>query len=367
MDNNTDGDSATEDNTSSTIPTEQGTDTSPTQFLEYQAAQILWKIWPPVILFVGTLGNGSIILVVRRLKDRNSAQHAILLSLAASNLCLLYSGPLPDWLRYQFRVDIQALHSVTCKLTSWLIYVANTVSAWLVTGVTVQRTMAVRWPHKVKLVCSVWRTRAVVVTLVLSALVLHSHFLIGIVLSRNNRCTFSSTSYRQFYERIFMWVDMCFSSFLSSITLLVCDVILSWTLFKTTSAKSLAANGMNDKKDSDNRRNTASRTTAMILALSTTCLVLSMPVCVCFLWYNNVRVTATPRFLAKKELAYTVTFLMWYTNSAVNCLLYCFTGTKFRTEFLTWARCCAQGTNAASGGDGASILSVTNGRKKQTA
>ncbi|XP_076462068.1 cysteinyl leukotriene receptor 1-like [Babylonia areolata] len=367
MDNNTDGDSATEANASSTIPTEQGTDTRFTQFLEYQAAQILWKLWPPVIIFVGTFGNGAIILVVRRLKDDNSAQYAILMSLATSNLCLLYSGPLWDWVRNQFHLDVPALHSVTCKLTSWLIYVANTVSAWLVTGVTVQRTMAVIWPHKVRLVCSVRRAWIIVAALVFSASALHSHFLFGIVLSEDNVCTFSSTSYRQFYERIFMWVDMCFSSFLSSITLLVCDFILSWALFKATSAKSLAAQGIsnaNALRGSKSRRTTASRATAMILALSTTCLLLTMPVCICLLWYNHVPISQNPRLLAKKELAYTVTLLLWYTNSAVCCVLYCFTGTKFRTEFLAWVFCHAQCIASEIDLDEATQGSGTKGRKK---
>nr|KAG5696515.1 hypothetical protein BaRGS_021051 [Batillaria attramentaria] len=45
------------------------------------------------------------------------------------------------------------------------------------------------------------------------------------------------------------------------------------------------------------------------------------------------------KFVAKAYLAFSVTHMLWYTNSAVNFLLYCVSGTKFRNAFVTWITC----------------------------
>nr|KAG5696512.1 hypothetical protein BaRGS_021048 [Batillaria attramentaria] len=39
------------------------------------------------------------------------------------------------------------------------------------------------------------------------------------------------------------------------------------------------------------------------------------------------------------KLAWAVTNMLWYTNSAVNFLLYCVSGTRFRNAFVTWITC----------------------------
>ncbi|KAL8576502.1 hypothetical protein ACOMHN_003060 [Nucella lapillus] len=106
----------------------------------------------------------------------------------------------------------------------------------------------------------------------------------------------------------------------------------------------------------------------MVLTLSCMFLLLTMPVCLCLLWYNYVEdpTNRQPEFMARKNLMYGSTFLLWYTNSAINFLLYCVTGTKFRNEFLRWVCCGAKGAKghpAPTGGE-AITASVTKGVRK---
>ncbi|XP_076467640.1 putative G-protein coupled receptor 139 [Babylonia areolata] len=336
-------------NTTTTIPgvpkttasPNNGTDTT-TIYPEQQAAMILWKFYTPGLLLLGGFGNLTTILVMRRFKDRNSfSQHMFLMALAVSDLLALYIGTLRDWLFNAFNVQ---LSPTVCKIGLWLTYVMGTVSAWLLVCVTVQRMVAVKWPHKVRIVCSLRRTWMIITAVVFSAcatqfpLVLHA----GIVYSSYCDRAQLRTS---FISVVRGWLDISISSIIPSLCLVVCDVILSFTLIKASASATDSSSTLNAISNtpghSDSRRKQASKTTVMVLALSCTFIVLTLPT---FLYmvlvsYFGDQLTNDPRLSAISELVSAVTSLLFYTNSAINFLLYCFTGTKFRKEFFSMVCC----------------------------
>ncbi|KAL8592912.1 hypothetical protein ACOMHN_050739 [Nucella lapillus] len=310
---------------------------------ESQIAQILWQAWSPCILFLGLFGNLATIFVMRRVSDANSTQHVFLIALAVSDLSLLYTGLLREWLRRSFHVDMQVWHPVMCKILLWFLYSTNTTSAWLVTAVTVQRTMAVLWPHRMRVVCTVQRTWVAVAVVVLTAFLIHVHCVPGSEINEKNLCDGKRGGlYGYFRFQIYTWLDMCLSSLLPALCLMICDVVLSMTLFQASSSVSQHFSSKSSSVHGDDaRRKTALKTTVMILALSFTFLLLTMPVSAfiswCYIACNDF--ATSPRRLAILQLLVSITFLMWYSNSAVNFVLYCLTGTKFRRVFLSWFRC----------------------------
>ncbi|XP_076446392.1 G-protein coupled receptor daf-37-like [Babylonia areolata] len=311
---------------------------------------------------MGGFGNIATIFVMRRIKDHNSSQHALLMALAVSDFCLLYTGVLRMWIVFVFEVDVLVSHAVVCKAQKWLVYSVNTLSAWLVTSVTVQRTMAVLWPHRMRAVCTVRRTWLVIAALVFTVFALYSHLVVGVdvVEAWKNECNIHPDMFEHFYRHVFTWLDMCSSSFLPFLCLLTCNVILSLTLFRSSSFSSSSSMAVqtisspNAEHSKDLRKKTASRTTVLVLVLSCTFLALTMPVCAFLTWYHHSYdvLNQSPRIYARAELALAVTFQLWYTNSAINFLLYCLTGTKFRREFLSWIRC-----GAHNGGKTSAVLS----------
>ncbi|KAL8580597.1 hypothetical protein ACOMHN_046800 [Nucella lapillus] len=339
MNNFTNGESEPVDNSTSTNGKES--------FVEYQAALLLWKIWPPCILLLGGFGNIATIFVMHRIKDHHSSQHAILMALAMSDMLLLYTGALRMWLLKLFFIDMRLLHTVACKLHMWVVYSTSAASAWLVTTVTIQRTMAVTWPHKMKVICTLRRTWIAIAAVVCAVFALYFQVVPGKEI-RENSCKYVLW-YEEFYRQIFTPMDLFVSSAIPSACQLVCDAVLSWTLYKSFSSSSSSITSRTVSRNSTEdvngkRKKTASRTTVMILTLSCAFLVLTMPINVCIIWYNytHAQVSQSPRLAAIKELLYAVTFMMWYANSAVNFLLYCFTGTKFRRQFVNWIRCSSQ-------------------------
>ncbi|KAL8592909.1 hypothetical protein ACOMHN_050736 [Nucella lapillus] len=310
---------------------------------ESQAALILWQAWSPCILFLGLFGNLATIFVMRRVSDNNSTQHVFLIALAVSDLSLLYTGLFVEWLQWSFHVDMRLWHPVMCTLLQWFVYSTNTTSAWLVTAVTVQRTMAVLWPHRMRVVCTVQRTWVAVAVVVLTAFLIHVHHLPGSEINEYNLCGFKRGGlYEYFISQIYTWLDMCLSSLLPAVCLMICNVVLSMTLFQASSSVSQHVSSKSSSAHGDDaRRKTASKTTVMILAVSSTFLLLTMPSNAFIIGCNIACIdfTNNPRRLAVLQLLMTVFLLMWYSNSAVNFFLYCLTGTKFRGVFLSWFRC----------------------------
>ncbi|KAL8608005.1 hypothetical protein ACOMHN_023821 [Nucella lapillus] len=305
---------------------------------EYRAAMVIWKICPPFIILMGVFGNIATVFVMHRIKDDNSSQHAILMVLALSDLSFLCTKAAYRWMVYAFQLDLRLLHTVLCKVMFWMSNVSGTTSAWLVTCVTVQRTMAVLWPHRMRVMCTVRRTWVVIATLVLSACGLCSHMLVGMDISKENRCQTIPGAYRYFYVVIFAWVYSGMVSIFPIICQFVCDIILSVTLFRAVSSSSSVAH------NTDNRKKTAYMTTVMILAVSCAFLVLTLPFCVYLIWssYVYIVIRQHPLTIPSVQLVYAIMNQLWYTNSAINFFLYILTGTKFRKEFMSWIRCGAQ-------------------------
>ncbi|XP_076467645.1 putative G-protein coupled receptor 139 [Babylonia areolata] len=317
------------------------TDTT-TIFPEQQAAMILWKFYTPGLLLLGGFGNLTTILVMRRFKDRNSSsQRLMLMALAVSDFLVLYVGAVRDWLLYGFNVEATPL---VCMIQTWLTYAMGTISAWLLICVTVERMVAVKWPHKVRMVCSQRRTWMIIAVVVFSACAIHLPMVLGAGNDSGNYCDHQSLR-NSSLAVVAGWVDVVISSIFPSLCLVVCDIILSLSLFKASASAAAASSTVyaisNTPGHKDSRRKRASKTTVMVLALSCMFVLLSLPVCVDMLWvsYCGDQLTDDPRMSAISELALAVTVLLWYTNSAVNFLLYCFTGTKFRNEFLSMMCC----------------------------
>ncbi|XP_076467638.1 growth hormone secretagogue receptor type 1-like [Babylonia areolata] len=341
------------ENTTTTIPGAPQTTASSTNatntttiFPEQQAAMILWKFYTPGLLLLGGFGNLTTIMVMRRFKGHYfSSQRIMLMALAVSDFLVLYIGALQDWLFYGFNVESSP---IMCKIQIWLEYAMGTVSAWLLICVTVERMVAVKWPYKVKIVCSLRRTWMIISVVVVSACTIHFPLVLDLGIASSSCCDHQSSSLRNSLSVAWGWVDMTISSIIPSVCLVVCDVILSRTLFKASASAAAVSSTVyaisNASGHSDSRRKRASKTTVMVVALSFMFLILSLPVCLNLLWvsYYMDQLAFEPGLSAKSDLGMAVTTLLWYTNSAINFLLYCFTGTKFRKEFFSMVCCRAQ-------------------------
>nr|KAG5696505.1 hypothetical protein BaRGS_021041 [Batillaria attramentaria] len=224
----------------------------------FEGTEILQKYCPPVLLVLGGFGNVATIFVLRRINWGQSTQHVFLTALAVVDLLLLYTGLLDEWLWEAFGADVRGVHVAFCKIHEWLLYALGDASAWLLTAVTAQRTMSVVWPHRITSLCTMKR-----------------------------------------------------------------------------SARDASRLG-GDTGNADGRKRMARSMTITVMFLSVTFLLLTLPLCVFLLWerYVGERIFEDEILLARYHILWSVTNMLWYTNSAVNFLLYC-----YQASLAIWKYC----------------------------
>ncbi|KAK7497850.1 hypothetical protein BaRGS_00010984 [Batillaria attramentaria] len=303
---------------------------------------LVWRYCSPVLLLVGGFGNVAAIFVLRRIRKKggNSTQPVFLMALALSDLLLLYAALFFDMFQYGYGTDLRNYHSIPCKLLIWIMMASWTNSAWLLVTVTLQRALAVTWPHRVHTVFTSRRSSIATCLVSLASYGLHSHAVYGMDVSEEDhdgRCT-AKDNYAHFVFFTWVWVDVFLSSIVPSVILLFCNMVLVFSLRRSARDASDLTSG---NSASDVRLKVASSQTATVFLLSLAFLIFTLPLYVYMIWSHFAMdvLMEDVGVSARAELVYAVTSMMWFTNSTINFLLYCVSGTKFRREFLAWLSC----------------------------
>lgn len=298
----------------------------------------LWAVVPPIIFVLGTFGN--IMNVIILLRIRSGTINIFFLALSVTDTCLLYSGLLTIWLKKSFGISLQDLHVFYCKFVYFIMYVSGVLSAWLLVAMSVQRTMSIVWPHRVAFVFSKGKSFYFLLGIIGFVLILHSHLLYGMefksISNSSFICTAVSKEYYMFFTIIWSWVDLTLFSLFPFILLSISNGVLIFAL--KMSVRDLKTNADHSRNVANRERKTSSVTKTLIFLSLSFCL-LSSPYCIYLLFtgltdYEEKRLTDYS-YRSALDLVLTFVCLMWYLNSAISFCLYCLTGTKFRTEFLT--------------------------------
>ena len=86
------------------------------EYLRETALQ-MWRVYPPILLVVGSLGNSMSIAVLSRKGMRRSNAAVYLIVLSVVDLLVLYTGLLRQWIRYYFNTDVRHFGPVSCKVS----------------------------------------------------------------------------------------------------------------------------------------------------------------------------------------------------------------------------------------------------------
>ena len=81
----------------------------------------------------------------------NGSMSLFFAAMAVSDLALLYTGLLQQWLYCAVTLDLRELHEVICKIHVFLVYLSAMTSAWFLVAMTMQRVVSLLWLHRVGL------------------------------------------------------------------------------------------------------------------------------------------------------------------------------------------------------------------------
>ena len=329
----------------STLPTAQQdnetTAETPDRSLDslplYQASQWIWKVTPPVTVAFGTFGNLMAITILNRLRSDRSAMNLYMRALAASDLCVLYTGLAVIWVNETLGFDVRATHGVVCKLRFWILNSCGAFSTWLLVVFTLHRAASVVWPHRVNVVCTRRKTLVAVSGMLLVACLPYSHALYGfdVVSTETSRfCTMRFQSYAIFLEDVWLKVDMFFFILLPFAFLVLSNGVLIVTLARSVKA---ARETLTTGQQTGSRQKKASATTVMVIVVSMAFVVLSLPLSVKNIFFS-LYISDFTSFHKLQDIAVGSFFdslaqMLVCWNYSINFYVYFLTGTRFRKEF----------------------------------
>ena len=309
----------------------------------------------PIIVF-GTVGNVLSLFVLGRKKMRRIPTSIFLMVLAVVDTVCLYQIVFHAWYFGLTGVYLRNSSLMACRSMRFLLVAGQWSSAWIIVGVSFQRVVAVSVPLKSRVLNTVKSSILGVVGILVVSMGVSSHFFwtFGRAWVEKDNSTLlieCAKIDKHFVYTIWPWIDLVASSLVPFLLLIIFNSII---IYHVRRGKKLH-NSHNIIQRPSSSSSSSSSLTAMVLTLSISFLILTLPSHVYFcarpLWYF----TKNRRAMEADHLVYTIVSLIKGLNFSSNILLYSFSGTLFRGQLH--ALFCGGKSR------GAMLYDVTNGRQ----
>ena len=236
-------------------------------------------------------------------------------------IVFLWSGCFVSWLRSLSPTRIKPYTLLDCKFLFFFPAFSSEWSSFLLSIMCIEKFFALYFPLKTRTICTVAMAKRVtlVVTLLLSGYNMQ-HFFIRksrVYPNGSKRCEFVNVPDN--YELINHRVEYTLYSFAPFTIMVLANGAIIYKFMRASCARD------QDGTESTNQalRRSANRGTAMLITVSLAFLILTGPTAVfafTFKPYPNIQ--------------NTVVSLLRYVNHSINALLYCASGSRFRTELM---------------------------------
>ena len=298
----------------------------------------IWKIFPTILLAIGTFGNVTTIIVLLRQKLRNNAPTLDLLVLAITDLTVLYFGLLRQYLTKIHDIDLRVI--MGCGFHIWIVYTSVAYSSWLLVAMTMDRVISVKFPFYVRNRNTRRCNLIVIITLFLVIGILNSHFIYGwerreYTLTGENTtikymyCDIKS-SFSHLHNTVWPWVDLFLASIIPFLFVGIGNCFIGYNLITRENTERLQRRiGSHNKRNSVSQQRSIAK---LLVVLSIVFFVTTFPVSIYIVIYLIVFSDETKEML---ELFWAIVSFLMYTNNAINFILYCATANNFRHEFKT--------------------------------
>ncbi|KAK3594349.1 hypothetical protein CHS0354_019258 [Potamilus streckersoni] len=314
---------------------------------EQKAGIMLWSVIPPILISFGTVGNILSIIVLTRRSIRSSTTALYLTVLAFSDLVVLYTGLLRQWLNFLWQEDVRNISELSCKIHLWFVYISLDFSAWILIAVTLERVISSWFPHSAKSLCSRKRAASLMIAIFIFLLILNGHLLFGFgdVVSTEEgqttvkKCKVKNNAYKDFFSYVWPWIDLCIFCLIPFVILFTGNVCILIKVIQSAKRTRQVApmGGMQHHRTS----NKQSSLTAMLFTLNVVFLLCTSPISVYNIGYSQWEQGAATHDYAVLNLWWAICSLLMYVNNSLNFLLYCLSGSRFRQEvknLFCWKR-----------------------------
>ncbi|XP_076458566.1 uncharacterized protein LOC143292265 [Babylonia areolata] len=379
------------------------------EFAEVMTAVLIDRIYIPIVVSVGVLGNFLcfVTLVFTSLRNTSTCVYMAVIAvldcvILILDFCVLVRG-------YLGHTDFYLRNDWACGFHNFLFYFAIHFDVLLLLAMTVDRFIVVKFPLKAPRWCTPKSAIKVTTGIGLFSFALNFQIFFNRRLGPSGsiedplKCWYPDEGVDFFMRKIYTWIDASIYSFIPFVSLLILNILiirqlkvsqqfskqftkrqdgksnnmkvvldgdtysndgytfnteLSDTEVRTTVAgektensrgvSTISGGTVGSSRGGDGRAGaarkaaTSANITVMLLLVSFTFLMLTSPVVIVLLYKRYLWLPSTNAERARARLTHAFVDNLMYTNHAVNFLLYCISGRRFRVELkrLLGRSCC---------------------------
>ena len=307
--------------------------------LTFKIAKYINQYWFPILVPIGLVGNTLSFLVMIKPNNRKMSTCIYMAAISINdNVMMLCAAE--SWLATELKAYIR--HPIQCKIISFLGLAVLQNSTFQILLMTLDKYIAIKWPHRAATYSTPKRAKATVVVVFICVAIYNvPHFfaskLIGV------QCI--GFRAEGVITKVYSWFSFVLNAIIPFGLLIymnlaiVKTIQLSQKLFSNSEASGPKINSMYQSQSMNtglairqsSMKNAENQLTIMLLLVTTLFLILLIPTYVRFIYLTFLK-TDTPSKYALSIFLMQLTYKLFTTNSGINFFLYCISGRRFRND-----------------------------------
>ena len=301
-------------------------------YATFKIASFIDKYWFPVLLPIGFLGNALSFLVMTKPNNRKMSTCIYMAAISINDnlmMCLL---------SYHALVVVvfknNEYHSTECKIIDFLGLFTLQNSTFQVLAMTIDKYIAIKWPHRAAKYSTPRRAKVITVGLSLCALCYNGpHLFLSRVIG--GQCIAYSVDI--LITKVYSWFSFVLNAIIPFKLLIHMNYVIVKTvrnsrkMFTENDTTTGTAKNQGMEARQKQMKNAENQLTIMLLLVTTLFLILLCPTYIRFIYLSFVKMD-TPLKYANSMFFFQISFKLYATNGGINFLLYCISGKKFRND-----------------------------------
>ena len=327
----------------------------------FKIANFINKYWYPVLVPTGLVGNSLSFLVMIKPNNRKMSTCIYMAATSVNDnimmFCCLH-------LYLVSGLQIHKWNSTECKISGFVSLFALQNCTFQVLAMTLDKYIAIKWPHRAATYSTPKRAKMIVLTLFVCVCIYNvPHFFLSSVIG--GQCL--NFGIPSVITSVYSWLSFVINAIIPFTMLIHMNYVIVKVVRE--SRKLFKDNDVNKRPGIDQAKETRQKTmksaenqlTIMLLLVTTLFLILLCPTYFRIIYLVFAK-RDTPLEYAKSMLIFQVTAKLYMTNSGINFFMYCISGKKFRDD-LKETFCCSDISHSSlsqkKGGPVSNITEIT--------
>ena len=236
-------------------------------------------------------------------------------------------------------LNVHGWHRWECKVAAFWALFALQNSTFQVLAMTIDKYIAIKWPHRAATYSAPRRARMIAVSLSVCALVYNNpHLYLTHVV--DGQCLAYGTG--GVLSKIYSWSSFVLNAIIPFTLLIYMNFVIVKAVKNSREmfgAKTSAGTDQGLEIRQKNMKSAENQLTIMLLSVTMLFFILLCPTYIRFI-YLSFAERDTPSQYANSMLFFQISSKLYSTNSGINFFLYCISGRKFRKDLQEILFCC---------------------------